>query len=210
MKKKYPYIFIFIITISSSCFGQISIYDAIKTGNEISKNDRNFNELPPELIQTFGIETSLPQNINYQFENGGKKLTNRLSFASFYTINYPLLKKLTFGVICGIQHQSQGGLTGLKVGGLLRYYFKNYESANFYFMTAKSIGVFGKIDNSPGYGNARFGLEFPIKKYDDINLTFNIFWDNDSYKLKKPIIKNEKPRDITYHEAYGIGIGIQF
>ena len=166
---KYLYTFIFIITISSSCFGQISIYDAIKTGNEISKNDRNFNELPPELIQTFGIETSLPQRVYYQFENGETILTSRLSFASFYTINYPLFKKLTFGVISGIQHQSQGSLTGLKVGGILRYYFKNYESANFYFMTAKSIGIFGKIDNSPGYGNARFGLEFPIFRVYEIS-----------------------------------------
>ena len=113
-------------------------------------------------------------------------------------------------MISGIQHQSQGSLTGLKIGGLLRYYFKNYESANFYFMTAKSIGIFGKIENSAGYGNARFGLEFPIKKNDDININFNIFWDNDSYKLKSPIIKEEIPRDITYHEGYGLGIGIQF
>jgi hypothetical protein len=207
---KYKFYFIFILVLSTASFSQVSIYDAIKTGKEISKNDKNFNELPPKLIQTFGIETSLPQSINYQFKNGGKKLTNRLSFASFYTINYPLLKKLTFGMISGIQHQSQGSLTGLKIGGILRYYFKNYESANFYFMTAKSIGIFGKIENSAGYGNARFGLEFPIEKNDDININFNIFWDNDSYKLKTAIIKEEIPRDITYHKGYGLGIGIQF
>ena len=208
--KLMKYKIIFILLLSNFSYSQVSIYDAIKTGKEISKNDRTFNELSPKLIQTFGIETSLPQRIYYQFENGETILTSKLSFASFYTINYPLLKKLTFGVISGIQHQTQGSLTGLKIGGLLRYYFKNYKSANFYFMTAKSIGVFGKIDNSTGYGNVRFGLEFPIKKNDDIHITFNIFWDNDSYKLKKPIIKEEIPKDITYHEGYGLGIGIQF
>ena len=207
---KHLAVFMFTITVGSSCFSQISIFDAINTGNEISKNERTFDELPAKLIQTFGIESSLPQRIYYQFENGSASLTSRLSFASFYTINYPLFKKLSFGVISGIQHQSQGSLTGLKIGGLLRYYFKNYESANFYFMTAKSIGVFKKIENSSGYGNARFGLEFPIKKEDDLHVNFTIFWDNDSYKLKKPIIKNENPTDITYHEAYGIGVGLQF
>lgn len=202
--------FVLMIIISNTVFSQVSIYDAIKTGNEISKNDRVFDVLPPQLIQTFGIEMSLPQSISYQFKTGIETLTSRLSFASFYTINYPLFRKFTMGAVGGIQHQSQGKLTGLKLGALLRYYFKNYESANFYFLTARSIGIFGKIDNSSGYGNARFGLEFPIKKDDDINVIFDIFWDNDSYKLKKSIIKDEVPRDITYHQGYGLGIAIQW
>ena len=66
---KYKFYFIFILVLSTASFSQVSIYDAIKTGKEISKNDKNFNELPPKLIQTFGIETSLPQSINYQFLN---------------------------------------------------------------------------------------------------------------------------------------------
>ncbi len=190
-------------------FSQVSIYDAIKTGKEISKF-KNLDELSPKLIQSFSIEISLPQKINYQYKSGGETLRSRLSFASFYTINYPILKKVTLGLISGMQHQSQGSVTGLKVGGLLRYYFKDYESANFYFMTARSIGLFGKIDNSPGFGNARFALEFPVEKMDELNLILTIFWDNDSYKLKKPILENEIPRQITYHQGYGLGIGIQF
>lgn len=206
---KFSLIFLFVL-FSKISFSQISIYDAINTGKEISKNDKTFDELPPQLIQTFGLEISLPQNTYYKFKSDSETLRNRLSFASFYTINYPIIKKLTFGAIGGIQHQSQGSITGLKIGGLLRYYFKNYESANFYFMAARSIGVFGKVDNSPGYGNARFGLEFPIKKDADINIILNLFWDNDSYKLKKALLNDEMPIEITYHQGYGLGVGLQF
>ncbi len=195
-----------IATLSS----QINFFDAIRTGNEISKNDKRYDALPPKLIQTAWVEISLPDDITYHYDTGEEELRSRLSFASFYTVNYPVLKKITLGIIGGVQHQSQGSITGVKFGGILRYYFKNYESANFYFMTARSIGVFGKIQNSAGYGNARFGLEFPIEKNDNIIVILNLFWDNDSYKLKKPILKDETPNDITFHKGYGIGLGIQF
>ncbi|WP_146104903.1 hypothetical protein [Polaribacter gangjinensis] len=192
-------------------WSQISIQDALRTGAEISKNDKKFNELPAELIQTFSFGISLPDDISYHFKNGGgETLKSRLSFELFYTINYPIFKKVTFGLITGFQHQSQGSITAYKLGGLVRYYFKNYDSTNFYIMTARGFGLDSKVENSSGYGNIRFGLEFPIEKYDDYNVIFKIFWDNDSYKLKKPLISNENPRDIIYHSGYGLGIGIRF
>ena len=209
MKKR---IFSLLLVFSTlTIFSQISIQDALRTGAEISKNDKKFNELPAELIQTFSFGISLPDDISYHFkEGGGETLNSRLSFDLFYTINYPIFKKVTFGLITGFQHQSQGSITAYKLGGLVRYYFKNYDSANFYIMTARGFGIDTKVENSSGYGNIRFGLEFPIEKHDDYNIIFKIFWDNDSYKLKKPLISNENQRDITYHGGYGIGIGIRF
>lgn len=170
---------------------QISIQDAIRTGAEISKNDKKFNNLPPELLQTLGLGISLPNKVNYRFDGDGKVLNSRLSFDLFYSINYPILRKFTLGLITGFQHQSQGSITAYKLGGIMRYYFKNYDSANLYIMTARSIGFDSKVENKLGYGNIRFGLEFPIEKYDDFNIIFKIFWDNDSYALKKPLFENE-------------------
>lgn len=203
-------IFILFVFSNKTINSQISIQDALRTGAEISKNDKNFNNLPPELIQTLSLGISLPNSIQYRFDGNGKDLNSRLSFDLFYSINYPIFRKVTLGLITGFQHQSQGSITAYKLGGLIRYYFKNYDSANFYMMTARSIGFESKVENKSGYGNVRFGLEFPIEKYDDFNINFKIFWDNDSYALKKPLFENEMPEEIIYHGAYGLGIGIQF
>jgi hypothetical protein len=52
------------------------------------------------LIQTLSFGISLPDDISYHFNNGGgETLNNRLSFELFYTINYPMFKKVTFGLI---------------------------------------------------------------------------------------------------------------
>lgn len=208
--KKLLIFFLFVFS-NTTINSQISIQDALRTGAEISKNDKNFNNLPPELIQTLSFGISLPNDISYYYNNGsGETLNSRLSFELFYTLNYPIFKKVTFGLITGFQHQSQGSITSYKLGGLVRYYFKNYDSANFYILLARGFGLDTKVENSAGYGNFRFGLEFPIEKYDDFNIIFKIFWDNDSYALKKPLFENEIPEEIIYHGAYGLGIGIQF
>ncbi|WP_418649899.1 hypothetical protein [Tenacibaculum aestuariivivum] len=80
-------------------------------------------------------------------------------------------------------------------------------------MTARSIAISNAIKNAGGYGNVRFGLQFPIKEltdYDNFRIIFNVFWDNDSYALKKPLLNKELPNEITFHGGYGLAIGLQF
>ncbi len=215
MKSKLLVFFV-ILLVSKFSNAQISIYDAVQTGKEISKDEKKPNELPPKLVQTAEFGMSLPTEINYDFFDGdytGKDLKRRLSFDLFYNIGYPILKKLTLGAAVGVQHQSQGSITALKLGGSLRYYLKKYEGVNLYLMTARSIGISSNVKNEAGEGNIRVGLQFPIIEltdFDNFRVVFNIFWDNDSYALKKPLLENEVPEDIVYREAYGFAIGLQF
>jgi len=217
MKNKMVALLLIMLFISVFSNAQISIYDAVQTGKEIAKDEKNSNELSPKLIQTIEFGTSLPSEIKYSFSTdeyfSAQELKRRLSFELFYNINYPILKKLTFGAVAGIQHQSQGSITGLKLGASFRYYFKNYEGVNLYLMTARSIGISSNVKNEAGEGNIRAGLQFPIKEltdFDDFRVVFNIFWDNDSYALKKPLLSTEIPSDIVFRSGYGLGIGLQF
>ena len=217
MKNKIFPLLLIMLFVSVFSNAQIIIYDAVQTGKEIAKDERKSNELPPKLIQTIEFVVSLPGEIKYYFSTGenfsGQELKRRLSFELFYNINYPILKKLTFGAVAGVQHQSQGSITGLKLGASFRYYFKSYEGVNLYLMTARSIGISSNIKNEPGEGNIRAGLQFPIKEltdFDDFRVVFNIFWDNDSYALKKPLLRAEIPSDIVFRSGYGLGIGLQF
>lgn len=98
----------------------------------------------------------------------------------------------------------------MKLGAVLRYYFKNYKSANFYFKGTRSLALSKNVQNKVGYGNARAGLEFPVNTIDNLNIVFSVYWDNDSYSLSKPLLDNEIPDEVTFHGGYGIGIGIQF
>lgn len=196
---------------------QISIYDAVQTGKEISKGEKNPNKLPPKFIQTVEFGSSLPSEIKYYFSTdeyfSAQEFKRRLSFELFYNINYPIIRKLTLGAVVGIQHQSQQSITGLKLGATLRYYFRNYEGVNMYVMTARSIGISDNVKNEGGEGNIRFGLQFPIielEDFDDFRVTFNVFWDNDSYAIKKPLLGNETPDNMVFRSAYGLAIGLQF
>ncbi|CAM1369111.1 conserved exported hypothetical protein [Tenacibaculum sediminilitoris] len=202
--------------ISAFSNAQISIYDAVQTGKEIAKDEKKPNELPPKLIQTAELGMSLPTKINYDFIDGdftGKELKRRLSFDLFYNIGYPILKKLTLGAVAGVQHQSQGSITALKLGGSLRYYLKNYEGVNFYLLITRGFGISSNVKNEAGNGNMRLGIQFPIKEltdFDNFRVVFNIFLDHDSYELKEPLINSETPDDIVYRRGYGLAIGLQF
>ncbi len=215
MKSKLLVFFV-ILLVSKFLNAQISIYDAVQTGKEISKDEKKPNELPPKLVQTAEFGMSLPTEINYDFIDGdytGKELKRRLSFDLFYNIGYPILKKLTLGATVGVQHQSQGSITALKLGGSLRYYLKKYEGVNFYLLVTRGFGISSNVKNEEGNGNIRVGLQFPIKEltdFDNFRVVFNIFLDHDSYELKEPLINNETPDDIIFRKGYGFAIGLQF
>lgn len=216
MKIKLSALIMVMLFVSMFSNAQISIYDVVETGKEIVKDEKKPNELTTKLIQTAEFGISLPTKINYDFIDGeitGKELKRRLSFDLFYNIGYPILKKLTLGAVVGVQHQSQGSITGLKLGASLRYYLKNYEGVNFYLLITKGFGISSNVRNEAGNGNIRAGLQFPIKEltdFDNFRVVFNIFLDHDSYELKEPLINNETPYDIIFKKGYGLAIGLQF
>lgn len=117
---------------------------------------------------------------------------------------------MTIGAIGGFQHQRQQKISALKVGGILRYHFINYESVNLNLMTAYNLVLSDNINSE--MANVRLGLQFPISKTDDFILNLNVFWDYNYYVASKPILldeNNEKPRHIIFR-PYGVSLGMQF
>ena len=183
------------------------------------KGQKQKEALPPKLIQTLDFSSALPEETKYlsKISEGiysREELTNRLSFELLYSINYPILRKLTLGVTLGVRHHCQGSISTLKVGGVLRYYFNNYKGINVYITRAKNIGISNNIKKKEGaYGNNRIGLQFPIQElvnFDNFRVTAKIYWESDSFALKKPILDEESAFDIEFRRTFGIGIGLQF
>lgn len=201
-----------------SIYSQFSISDGINTGNQISKQTKSTNfALQRQWIQTAEIGLILPteteysysRSVNNGFVGSSEDFSNKLSFDALYTINYPLFKKFTIGAIGGFQYQTQQSITALKIGGMFRYYFKDYENANMYLLLAKNLAINDKINSA--MANLRLGIGFPIKKTDALNLTLNIFWDYNFYDIKTPILEevNELPGSLTAR-GYGVSFGFQF
>ena len=131
--KKITLVFALLISISS--FAQLTVSDGINTAKEVDKGSKSTNyALEKQWIQTAELGLSLPSETNYSYSkpvtNGfagyDKKLDNKLSFDVLYTINYPLFKKFTLGAVGGFQYQTQQSISAFNLGGILRYYFKDY------------------------------------------------------------------------------------
>lgn len=137
------------------------------------------------------------------------KLDNRNSFGLIYNINYPIFNKLTLGAIGGFQFQAQQKISALKLGGILRYHFVNYESININLMTAYNLALSKNIGSK--MGNVRFGLQFPIVKMNDFNLNLNFFYDVNFYSYKGKYINeiNENSGDLTF-KSTGLSFGFLF
>lgn len=209
------------------CFGniifmqsQVSIFDAVNAGNQISKTVKSSkNKLDRVWFSTGELEFIVSSDVEYNYgalDNNGNlvsgnssKITKKVSYGALYSINYPVLNKLTLGAVGGFQYQIQPKIASLKIGGILRYHFVDYENVNIYTLTAYNISLKDYIKS--GMANVRFGLFFPIKKWDAFNLNLNLFWDYNFYRVKKPILfgVNEKPGDLTFR-AYGISLGVRF
>lgn len=209
------------------CFGnivfvqsQISISDAINVGKQISKNgNTSTKKLNKFWFSTGEIEFIVSNDVEYNYgtlDNNGNlvsgkslKVNEKVSYGALYSINYPILNKLTLGAVGGFQYQIQPKVTSLKIGGVLRYHFVDYENVNIYTLTAYNISL--KDDIKSGIGNIRLGLFFPIKKLDDFSINLNLFWDYNFYRVKKPIFfgVNEKPGELIYR-AYGVSLGVRF
>ena len=199
---------------------QISSSDLINTGSQISKTvNSSKDKLDKFWISTGALEFIVSSDVEYNYgtldddgsiiSGNSLKVNEKVSYGALYSISYPVLNKLTLGAVGGFQHQIQPKITSLKLGGILRYYFVDYENVNVYTLTAYNISLKDYIKS--GMANVRFGLSFPVKKMDAFNLNLNLFWDYNFYKAKDPIFFgiNEKPGEFTY-KAYGISLELSF
>jgi hypothetical protein len=207
-----------LLLITNFCSYSQSPSDLFNVGKGISQSS-NQNKLAKRWFSNIEIEFGVANEIRYDYsiydsnDNllGGRsaELDNKASYGILYSINYPIFNTLTIGAIGGFQHQVQQKISALKLGGILRYHFINYESVNINLMTAYNVALSDNIESD--MANIRLGLQFPILRTDEFNLNLNVFGDYNSYIYNKSILNiiHEKPNKLFYN-SYGISLGIQF
>lgn len=193
-------------------------FDLFNAGKSISQNSKQ-DKLSKRWFSNIEIEFGVSNEVRYDFSvfdnngnlSGGRsvELENKASYGILYSLNYPILNKVTIGAVGGFQHQVQQKISALKIGGIVRYHFDNYESVNINLMTAYNVALSDNIESE--MANIRLGLQFPLTKTDNYNLNLNIFGDYNYYIYTRPILNqsNEKPSSILYR-SFGISLGIQF
>lgn len=195
-----------------------SALDLFNAGKAVSQNS-NLDKLEKRFFSNVEAEFGVSYEVRYDYsrydENdnllggGSTELDDKASYGILYSINYPVLNKLSLGAVGGLQHQVQQQITALKLGGILRYHFINYESVNINLMTAYNVALSNNIDSD--MANIRFGLQFPIASTEDFIFNLNVFGDYNYYIFNKAILNEnyEQPSNILFR-SYGISLGIQF
>jgi len=212
--KKILFTLLFLTTF---CSYSQSPSDLLNAGRAISQNS-NQNKLAKRLFSNIELEFGVNYEVRYDYSRydnndnllggGSAELDNEASYGILYSLNYPIFNKFTLGAVGGIQHQVQQEITALKLGGILRYHFVNYESVNINLMTAYNLALSDNIDSE--MANVRLGLQFPVKRTNDFILNLNVFGDYNYYIFNEPILNeiNENPSNILFR-SYGISLGIQ-
>lgn len=192
--------------------------DLFNTGRGISQSS-NQDKLTKHWFSNIEIEFGVSNEVRYDYslydnnDNllGGRstELDNKASYGILYSINYPIFNKLTVGAVGGFQYQAQQKISALKLGGIVRYHFVNYESVNINLMTAYNVALSDNIESD--MANVRLGLQFPITKSEGFNLNLNVFGDYNYYIYKEPILNEikESPSNILFR-SFGISLGILF
>lgn len=206
----------------SSVFSQIGIDKAIQVAKNTAKNTtKNYQ---PRWIQTIegGICLSTDIEVNYSsvFKNSeeyeknksllrpSEKLKSKPAFQITYSINHPVLKRLTLGATSEYQFQTGENLSTLQLGSILRYYFKSYNGPNIYSGISYNVALTHKLRSS--MGNFRFGLQIPVDKYIDKKLSLNIFWYSNTYQMSRNELKKIEVEGDYIFKGYGINIGYRF
>lgn len=146
--------------------------------------------------------------IDAELKNDGFLLS---SFGIQGNYNYYLFKKLSIGVLGGFQTQSKPDYSMLKLGGILRYHFVDIDSVYIYIQDANNFTL-NKSRFKSG-NNLRLGLGFPFIKKEGFNITGNLFFEQNYFKLDnaEPLLNltDERPRSLTV-KSFGISLGLKF
>ena len=133
------------------------------------------------------------------------------SFALQADYNYLLFKKLSLGVLGGLQTQTDPSYSFLKLGGILKYYFVDKNEIYVYLNAGHNFSL--NRDKFRNGANARFGLAFPFLKREGYSLVFHVFKEYNVFDIEgtKPLYggTDEIPRSFTVR-SFGISFGVQF
>lgn len=133
------------------------------------------------------------------------------SFGIQGNYNYYLFKKLSIGILGGFQTQSKPDYSMLKLGGILRYHFVDRDNVYIYIQDANNFTL-NKSRFKSG-NNLRLGLGFPFIKKEGFNITGNLFFEQNYFKLDnaEPLLNltDERPRSLTV-KSFGISLGVKF
>ncbi|HSJ69146.1 MAG TPA: hypothetical protein VK921_15810 [Anditalea sp.] len=209
-------IFILLMLSASYSYSQ-SPMDLFNAGLGISQNS-NQDKLEKRWFSNLEVEFGINNEVKYDYShhtNGrlmgrsSAELENKATYGILYSINYPVFNKFTVGAVGGFQHQVQQSISALKLGGIIRYHFVNYESVNINLMTAYNMALSNNIASQ--MANVRLGLQFPVKRTENLNINMNIFGDFNDYIFNEPILNEptERPNGILFR-SFGISLGIQF
>ncbi|QMU64004.1 MAG: hypothetical protein GKR88_06635 [Flavobacteriaceae bacterium] len=151
----------------------------------------------------------LDVNGNY-LEGLSLKLSNKATYGALYTLNYPILRRLSLGVIGGYSYHIQPEISNVKLGGIIRYHFVDANLANFYLLSTYRFSLNENFKNGGLGGNIRLGISFSILEEASYSLILNGFWNYSSHETKKPLILSNEGPGFIFIKGYGISLGIQF
>ena len=133
------------------------------------------------------------------------------SFGLQGNYNYYLFRKLSVGVLGGIQTETKQNFTMLKLGGILRYYFVDRDNVYIYLQNANNFSL--NTDKFKSGNNLRLGLGLPFIRRESFSITSNLFFEQNYFKLDnaEPLLgfSSERPRSLTV-QSIGISLGIKF
>lgn len=164
---------------------------------------------------TIDVEFINPQHVIYDYhyaDNPGyhdDEIANtKAGFGLLYSINYNVFKKLSLGVITGIQYMNSPDYNMLKLGGSIKYFFVDNNNVYTYINIANDFSI-NKNQFKNG-GDFRIGIGFPVLRRDAFNLNVNIFWESQLLRLdgSKPLFDNEIPGS-TDIKSFGLSLGVK-
>jgi hypothetical protein len=133
------------------------------------------------------------------------------SFGIQGNYNYLLFKKLSIGILGGLQTLSKPSLLMLKLGGILKYYFVDRDNVYIYLQDANNFTL--NKEKFKSGNNLRLGLGFPFIKRDNFDIIGNLFFEQNYFKLdgSEPLLGSvsERPRSLTV-KSIGISLGVKF
>mgnify|MGYP001045013334 FL=1 len=133
------------------------------------------------------------------------------SFGIQASYNYFLFKKMSIGIVGGMQTKSNPKLSLIKLGGILRFYFVDRDNVYIYLQDANNFTL--NKEKFKSGNNLRLGLGFPIKKRGNFDIVGNLFFEQNYFKLdgSKPLLNltDEIPRSLTV-KSFGVSLGLKF
>ena len=133
------------------------------------------------------------------------------SFGIQASYNYFLFKKMSIGIVGGMQTKSNPKLSLIKLGGILRFYFVDRDNVYIYLQDANNFTL--NKEKFKSGNNLRLRLGFPIKKRGNFDIVGNLFFEQNYFKLdgSKPLLNltDEIPRSLTV-KSFGVSLGLKF